>query len=84
MVTLRARGNLWDQPACAPDGASARHPLRTLTARRSLAEARILPVAKFSEGGWLRFVNTYRTMCIAPEPEFRRVLEEIREMRLAA
>jgi len=33
---------------------------------------------------WLPFLNTYRTMCIAPEPDFRRVLEEIRELRLAA
>jgi hypothetical protein len=24
------------------------------------------------------FLNTYRTMCIAPAPPFRRVLEEIR------
>jgi hypothetical protein len=27
---------------------------------------------------WLPFLNTYRTMCLAPEPEFQRVLEEIR------
>jgi hypothetical protein len=26
---------------------------------------------------WLPFLNTYRTMCLAPEPPFRRVLEEI-------
>jgi len=30
------------------------------------------------------FLKTYRTMCLAPKPEFRRVLEEIRELRLAA
>jgi len=34
--------------------------------------------------GWLPFLNTYRTMCLVPQPEFRRVLEEVREMRLAA
>lgn len=34
--------------------------------------------------GWLPFLNTYRTMCIAPEPEFRRVLGEIRDLQLAA
>lgn len=28
---------------------------------------------------WLPFLNTYRTMLIAPEPDFRRALEEIRE-----
>ena len=32
----------------------------------------------------LPFLNTYRTMCVAPKPEFRRILEEIRDMRLAA
>lgn len=34
--------------------------------------------------GWLPFLNTYRTMCIAPEPDFKRVLEDIRELQLAA
>jgi hypothetical protein len=33
---------------------------------------------------WLRFLDTYRTMCLAPKPEFRRILEEIRGMRFAA
>jgi hypothetical protein len=33
---------------------------------------------------WLQFLNTYSTMCIAPRPVFRRVLEEIRELQLAA
>jgi hypothetical protein len=33
---------------------------------------------------WLPFLNTYRTMCLVLPPEFRWVLEEIREMRLAA
>ena len=27
---------------------------------------------------WLPFLDTYRTMCLAPELPFRRVLEEIR------
>ncbi len=35
-------------------------------------------------GELVAFLDTYRTMCVAPEPAFRRVLEEIREMRLAA
>ena len=26
--------------------------------------------------GWLPFLNTYRTMCAAPEPAFKRVLED--------
>jgi hypothetical protein len=33
---------------------------------------------------WLPFLDTYRTMCLVPQPEFRRVLDEIREMRMAA
>ena len=33
---------------------------------------------------WLPFLNTYRTMCVAPEPEFRRVLEDARGFRFAA
>ena len=30
---------------------------------------------------WLPFLDTYRTMCRAPEPGFRRILEDIRELR---
>jgi len=33
---------------------------------------------------WLPFLDTYRTLCVAPEPDFLRVLEEIRGMRRAA
>ena len=33
---------------------------------------------------WLPFLDTYRTLCVVPEPEFRRLLEEIREMQFAA
>ena len=33
---------------------------------------------------WLPFLDTYRTMCLAPEPAFRRILEDIRELRFAA
>jgi len=33
---------------------------------------------------WLGFLNSYRTMCLAPTPEFRRVLEEIQGLPLAA
>jgi hypothetical protein len=29
---------------------------------------------------WLPFLDTYRTMCHAPEPGFRRILEDIREL----
>jgi hypothetical protein len=33
---------------------------------------------------WLPFLDTYRTMCLAPEPAFRRILEGIRDLRFAA
>jgi hypothetical protein len=33
---------------------------------------------------WLPFLDTYRTMCRAPEPAFRQILEEVRELRFAA
>jgi hypothetical protein len=33
---------------------------------------------------WLPFLDTYRTMCQAPQPDFRRVLEEVRGMQTAA
>jgi hypothetical protein len=37
---------------------------------------------------WLPFLDTYRTLCVAPEPPLRRlledILEDIREMQFAA
>jgi hypothetical protein len=33
---------------------------------------------------WLPFLDTYRTMCLAPQPDFRRVLEDVLAMQLAA
>jgi hypothetical protein len=36
------------------------------------------------KANWLPFLDTYRTMCLAPEPVFRRILEDIREVRFAA
>ena len=32
---------------------------------------------------WLGFLDTYRTMCIAPSSDFRQVLEDVRELKLA-
>ena len=34
--------------------------------------------------GDVPFLDTYRTMCLMPRPEFRRVLDSFREMRLVA
>jgi len=33
---------------------------------------------------WLPFLDTYRTMCCAPEPAFRRILEDIRDLPFGA
>src|SRR5690349_2015855 len=33
---------------------------------------------------WLPFLDTYRTMCLAPQPEFRRLLEQARDVPIAA
>jgi hypothetical protein len=33
---------------------------------------------------WLPFLDTYRTMCAAPNPAFRHILERIRDLRVAA
>jgi hypothetical protein len=33
---------------------------------------------------WLPFLKTYRTVCLAPQPDFRRVLEDVLAMQLAA
>ena len=32
---------------------------------------------------WLPFLNTYRTMCLTPTPVFRRLFEDVRDIRLA-
>ena len=33
---------------------------------------------------WLPFLDTYRTMCLAPQPEFRQLLEQARDLPIAA
>jgi len=33
---------------------------------------------------WLPFLDTYRTMCRAPEPALRQILENVRELGFAA
>ena len=39
---------------------------------------------RFSARRWLPFLDTYRTMYLSPDRECRRLLTDIREMRLAA
>lgn len=41
-------------------------------------------IDKYRQISWLPFLDTYRPICLAPEPPLRRILEEIQEMLLAA
>src|SRR5262249_26054145 len=36
---------------------------------------------QYQGGVWLPFLDTYRTLCIAPEPQFEQILEQIRAWR---
>ena len=36
------------------------------------------------QAAWLLFLDRYRTICRAPEPAFREILEDVRELRFAA
>lgn len=45
------------------------------------AALRLLSVRGFL---WLPFLRTYRTICLAPKPEFGRLLDPARDMQLAA
>ena len=54
---------------------------RKLTYGNSVAIPAITETKKtrrYREDSWLPFLDTYRTMCLAPEPQFQHVLEEIR------
>ena len=42
------------------------------------------PRSRIVGKAWLPFLDTYRTMCRAPEPAFRQILEDVRELRFAA
>jgi hypothetical protein len=57
---------------------------QTRVASGGLAEAKKLGFLLVSAIPWLPFLDTYRTMCVAPEPDFLRMLEEVRGMRIAA
>jgi hypothetical protein len=53
-----------------------------MAAKRNLRRRRDWPDEERlnSDGWWLPFLDTYRTLCLGPSPEFRRVLEEVGEM----
>src|SRR6266481_2481173 len=39
---------------------------------------------RFAEDSALPFLDTFRTICLAPQPEFRRLLEQARDLPIAA
>ena len=55
-----------------------------LPMKKSLRTKSVTDVSGINRNLWLPFLDTYRTMCLAPQDNFRRILEEVREMRLAA
>ena len=70
-------------------GAYARLQLENLRLRHRLVvlqrqQNRRLRLTALDRAFWVPFVDTYRTMCRAPEAEFKRVLEDVRDMRLTA
>src|SRR5262249_19325783 len=60
-------------------GALRRGNLKAISATTETVSTR-----QYQGGVWLPFLDTYRTMCLAPQPEFRDVLEHVRSMQLAA
>ena len=66
--------------------ATFRQPFDLLAETTAIAASRKATAKAFSAKTeiWLPFLRTYRTMCIAPEAGFRRMLQEVHEMRLAA
>jgi hypothetical protein len=63
-----------------PDGPQQKRVVDIVDALRSSKPASYLSFL----GEGLPFLDTYRTMCLAPQPDFRRVLEDVRAMQLAA
>ena len=51
--------------------------------RKYLRMRRLYPLLGAGKN-WLPFVGTYRTLCLAPEPDLERALTEIRSMTTAA
>jgi site-specific DNA recombinase len=57
--------------------------LAEATTTEALHEARNAPNSAKNEI-WLPFLDTYRTMCLTPQPGFRRLLEQARDLPIAA
>ena len=53
--------------------------------RRHVKKCGLKDVGSYDlKGYWLPFLRAYRTMCLAPDATFRRVLGGIQELRLGA
>ena len=58
-----------------------------LIAETAAIDAKRKAAGEVSNGlskNWLPFVDTYRTLCLAPDPQLKRVFEEIRNFDMAA
>jgi hypothetical protein len=57
-----------------------RQPKPAANAAFSTIRRAILKISHDNGLDWLPFLDTYRTMCLMPGPEFQRALDQIREM----
>jgi len=58
-----------------------------LIAEKAMIDAQKKADGAISNGlsvNWLPFLDTYRTMCITPASDFRRLLEGVRDLDFAA
>jgi hypothetical protein len=54
-------------------------PIRSTIARRRLLNA--VAHTKCLKSLWWAFLDTYRTLCLAPSPQIREIFEQLREDR---
>lgn len=50
--------------------------------RRSVCHSGLIEGTNWNRG-WLPVLNTYRTMCITPSPDFQQILEQVRDLASA-
>jgi hypothetical protein len=88
----RGRGQLNRRRLCSIfcneepiDPTGSAKPARNLDFRNSPASGRLKCATAIGPPQiWLPFLDTYRTMCLAPHPEFRQLLEQTRHLPIAA
>jgi hypothetical protein len=80
------RASLFYRDLTASHPTTARHTPTDVIARKLTfgnsvaipAIAKTKNMRRYRKDSWLPFLDTYRTMCLAPEPQFQRVLEAVR------